>query len=72
MQLLARCRRRQDDRSLCARLAEVGVTARPLSSHFIGRATQQGLFLGFAAWTDAEIDAGSRRIGRVVARTGNR
>jgi GntR family transcriptional regulator/MocR family aminotransferase len=50
----------------------VGVTARPLSSHFIGRATQQGLFLGFAAWTDAEIDAGSRRIGRVVARTGNR
>jgi len=30
------------------------------------------LFLGFAAWTDAEIDAGSRRIGRVVARTGNR
>ena len=72
MQLLARCRRRQDDRSLCARLAEAGVTARPLSSHFIGKATQHGLFLGFAAWTDEEIDAGSSRIGRVVARTGNR
>jgi GntR family transcriptional regulator / MocR family aminotransferase len=72
MQLLARCRRRQDDRSLCARLAEAGVSARPLSSHFIGRATQQGLFLGFAAWTDEEIDAGSSRIGRVVVRTGNR
>ena len=72
MQLLARCRRRQDDRSLCARLAEAGVTARPLSSHFIGRATQQGLFLGFAAWTDEEIDAGAGRIGRIVARAGNR
>lgn len=66
MQLLARCRRRQDDRILCARLADAGVTARPLSSHFIGRTSQPGLFLGFAAWTEEEIDAGARRIGRVV------
>ena len=65
MQLLARCRVRQDDRRLCARLAEAGVTARPLSSHFIGPATEQGLFLGFAAWTEKEIDAGARVIGRV-------
>ena len=65
MQLLAHCRVRQDDRRLCARLAEAGVTARPLSSHYIGEAAERGLFLGFAAWTDKEIDAGARLIGRV-------
>lgn len=65
MQVLARCRVRQDDRLLCARLAEAGVTARPLSSHYIGAAAERGLFLGFAAWTDREIDAGARLIGRV-------
>ncbi len=65
MQLLARCR--QDDRLLCARLAEAGVTARPLSNHYIGKATERGLFLGFAAWTDQEIDNGANLIGRVVA-----
>jgi GntR family transcriptional regulator / MocR family aminotransferase len=65
MQLLARCR--QDDRLLCARLAEAGVTARPLSRHYTGKATERGLFLGFAAWTDQEIDAGAHLIGRAVA-----
>jgi GntR family transcriptional regulator / MocR family aminotransferase len=68
MQLLARCRLRRDDRLLCARLAEAGVTARPLSDHYIGKAAEQGLFLGFAAWTDQEIDAGARLIGRVCSR----
>lgn len=68
MQVLARCRVRQDDQRLCARLAEAGVMARPLSSHYIGEATERGLFLGFAAWTDQEIDAGARLIGRVCSR----
>lgn len=70
MQLLARCRRPQDDRTLCARLAQGGITARPFSAHFIGRAAQQGLFLGFAAWSETEIAAGARLIGRIVARNG--
>jgi GntR family transcriptional regulator/MocR family aminotransferase len=39
-----------------------------LSSHYIGEATERGLFLGFAAWTDQEIDAGARLIGRVCGR----
>jgi|FEC22Drversion2_1045045.scaffolds.fasta_scaffold00297_24 GntR family transcriptional regulator / MocR family aminotransferase len=68
MQLVARCRLRQDDRRLCTRLAEAGVTARPLSSHYIGKATERGLFLGFAAWTEKEIDIGARVIGRVCGR----
>jgi len=69
MQVLARCRARQDDRLLCARLAEAGVTARPLSSHYVGEAAERGLFLGFAAWTEREIDAGARLIGRVCGRS---
>lgn len=66
MQLLARLQRADDDVLLCSRLAAAGVTARPLSRHFVGRADQKGLFLGFAAWTEAEIDAGARLIGGVM------
>jgi GntR family transcriptional regulator/MocR family aminotransferase len=68
MQLLARCRSSQNDQILCARLAEAGVTARPLSSHYTGKVTERGLFLGFAAWTDREIDAGAHVIGHVCGR----
>ena len=68
MQLLARYRQPHDDRDLSARLAHAGVTARPLSTHFTGRVTDRGLFLGFAAWDDKEIDAGARILGH-VART---
>jgi GntR family transcriptional regulator/MocR family aminotransferase len=39
-----------------------------LSEHYIGKAAEQGLFLGFAAWTDEEIDAGAAVIGRVCSR----
>ncbi len=68
MQLLARYRDHHDDRDLSARLAQAGVTARPLSMHFTGRVTGQGLFLGFAAWNEKEIDGGARILGH-VART---
>lgn len=68
MQLLARLPNAESDRLLCERLAAAGVTARPLSRHFVGNAVQQGLFLGSAAWNDAEIDAGAALIGDVVAR----
>jgi GntR family transcriptional regulator/MocR family aminotransferase len=40
--------------------------ARPLSRHFTGEITGQGLFLGFAAWSEREIDAGADIIGRVM------
>jgi GntR family transcriptional regulator/MocR family aminotransferase len=70
MQLLARLPQVESDRLLCERLATAGVTARPLSRHFVGNVVQHGLFLGFAAWNDAEIDAGARLIGDVVARRG--
>ncbi|MEH2470188.1 GntR family transcriptional regulator/MocR family aminotransferase [Nitrobacteraceae bacterium AZCC 2161] len=66
MQLLAHLDPRHDDRDISARLAEAGVTARPLSRHFTGAITGQGLFLGFAAWNEQEIDAGASVIGRVL------
>jgi GntR family transcriptional regulator / MocR family aminotransferase len=63
MQLLAYFKQPVDDCDIAARLFEAGVTARPLSRHFIGRATDRGLFLGFAAWNEQEIDAGAAMIG---------
>jgi GntR family transcriptional regulator/MocR family aminotransferase len=66
MQLLVQLDARQNDVAIAERLAEAGVTARPLSRHFTGEITGQGLFLGFAAWTEREIDAGADIIGRVM------
>jgi GntR family transcriptional regulator / MocR family aminotransferase len=66
MQLLVQLDQRQDDIGIAGRLAKVGITARPLSRHFTGAITGQGLFLGFAAWTEREIDAGAEVIGRVM------
>jgi GntR family transcriptional regulator/MocR family aminotransferase len=66
MQLLVQLDRRQNDVEMARRLAKLGVTARPLSRHFTGEITGQGLFLGFAAWTEPEIDAGAEIIGRVL------
>jgi GntR family transcriptional regulator / MocR family aminotransferase len=66
MQLLAQLDSRQNDVDVAERLARAGVIARPLSRHFTGEITGQGLFLGFAAWTEQEIDAGADIIGRVM------
>jgi GntR family transcriptional regulator/MocR family aminotransferase len=66
MQLLVQLDSRHNDVDLAERLAKAGVTARPLSRHFTGEITGHGLFLGFAAWTEREIDAGADLIGRVV------
>jgi GntR family transcriptional regulator/MocR family aminotransferase len=68
MQLLARLEPGSDDVRLVADLARIGITARPLSRHFTGRVTEHGLFLGFAAWNEAEIDAGAEVIGETLAR----
>jgi GntR family transcriptional regulator/MocR family aminotransferase len=69
MQLLARLEPGLDDCRLVTDLGKVGMTARPLSRHFTGKATEQGLFLGFAAWNEAEIDAGAGLIGDVIAKS---
>jgi GntR family transcriptional regulator/MocR family aminotransferase len=67
MQLLARCRSLSNDHQLSARLLDAGVVARPLSSLFFHKSKEQGLFLGFAAWNEKEIDRAARILGRVVS-----
>ncbi|QDM31804.1 PLP-dependent aminotransferase family protein [Tardiphaga sp. vice352] len=66
VQLLAHLDSRCDDRAIATRLAAAGVTARPLSPHFTGEVGGRGLYLGFAAWNEAEIDIAAATIGRVL------
>jgi GntR family transcriptional regulator / MocR family aminotransferase len=66
MQLLARCDPKTDDVALSKRLGEAGITARPLSDMLFHKSRERGLFLGFAAWNEVEINAGARLIGRLL------
>jgi GntR family transcriptional regulator/MocR family aminotransferase len=66
MQLLARCKSSLDDVGLSRRLQHAGVTARPLSEMLHHRSAERGLFLGFAAWNEAEIDAGVHALRRYL------
>jgi GntR family transcriptional regulator/MocR family aminotransferase len=67
MQLVAHLGPHRDDRDVCRRLANAGVVVRPLSQHYLdGNVPRHGLFLGFAAWNEAEIDAGVRLIADVM------
>jgi GntR family transcriptional regulator/MocR family aminotransferase len=66
MQLVARCRAASNDRELCARLMDAGVVSRPLSSLLFHKTSDQGLFLGFAAWNETEIDHAAHILGRIV------
>jgi GntR family transcriptional regulator/MocR family aminotransferase len=66
MQLLARCHGASDDQKLAARLLEAGVVSRALSIMTYHRSDEQGLFLGFAAWNEKEIDRAARVLGRIV------
>jgi GntR family transcriptional regulator/MocR family aminotransferase len=66
MQLLARCRPQTNDEQLAARLLEAGIVSRALTRMLYHRSAERGLFLGFAAWNDKEIDRAARILGRIV------
>ena len=66
MQLLARCSGPANDRQLSARLLAAGVVSRPLSSMLYHKTGEHGLFLGFAAWNEKEIDQTARILGPIV------
>lgn len=66
MQLLVRYTGLTDDSDLSRRLLRSGVVARPLSKMFHHRSQERGLFLGFAAWTNAELVDGVKLIGRCI------
>ena len=72
MQLILPLARHHDDCHVTAALARAGVTVRPLSRHFTGKAVDQGLFLGFAAWNEREIDIGADIVCRVMRRLSGR
>jgi GntR family transcriptional regulator/MocR family aminotransferase len=69
MQLLAHLDLDRDDRAISARLAELGVTGRPLSMYFTGPVAGQGLFMGFSAWNEQEIDKAAAIVGQVLRDT---
>jgi GntR family transcriptional regulator/MocR family aminotransferase len=56
-------RRRMNDREAASRADASGITAAALSQFYAGRATRQGLLLGFAAFGE---DAGSRAMDRLA------
>jgi GntR family transcriptional regulator/MocR family aminotransferase len=64
MQLLARCKVSIDDRMLSQRLLERGVVTVALSSMTYHKTRASGLFCGFAAWNDREIDAAAAVLDR--------
>ena len=66
MQLLARSRSHTDDEQLAARLLEAGIVSRALTRILYHRSAERGLFLGFAAWNDKEIDRAAHILGRIV------
>ena len=66
MQLVVDLHSDIDDCEIAAQLDKAGVAARPLSRHFIGQIRRGGLFLGFAAWNEREIDAGVDVIDQVL------
>jgi GntR family transcriptional regulator/MocR family aminotransferase len=68
MQLVAYFRPPCEDRAVSTYLSKMGVTARSLSPHFIGGIAEHGLFLGFAAWNEREINTGADIIGGVMRR----
>ena len=57
---------RLSDGEIEGRAAAAGVTAFALSTFFLGKPRQEGLLLGYAALSEAEIDAGAQRLAGVL------
>ena len=51
---------------MSGRPSRLEVISRPQSRMFFHKTREQGLFLGFAAWNDKEIDQAARMLGRIV------
>lgn len=71
MQILAELGASHSDEGLVRRLAAAGVSVRPLSRHYVDKAPRQGMFLGFAAWNEMEIDSALTVIAKVLREGGD-
>jgi len=58
---------RMDDQEASRRAEAAGIAAPPLSSHWIGRATHQGLLLGYTAVPERQIDAVVARLAKALS-----
>jgi GntR family transcriptional regulator/MocR family aminotransferase len=54
------------DAEASARAAKAGVTACALSTFYAGKPDREGLVLGYAAFAEAEIDAGVRELAAIL------
>lgn len=72
MQLVVRVRGSVDDLRLSGNLSDAGIDALPLSSMFLRQPRAKGLFLGFAAWREAEITGAVETLSRVVSETADK
>jgi GntR family transcriptional regulator/MocR family aminotransferase len=55
-----------DDVELASAAGTLGLTARPLSRHYLAQQPKRGLYLGFAAWDEREITAGLALLRKAV------
>jgi GntR family transcriptional regulator/MocR family aminotransferase len=72
MQVLAELLSAVDDETLVRRLGTAGVSVRSLSRHYLDNASTQGMFIGFAAWNETEIDQAVHVIANVLGARGGR
>ncbi|MEX3672331.1 PLP-dependent aminotransferase family protein [Paraburkholderia phenoliruptrix] len=68
MQMLLRLNDDVDDNALSTSLRTAGIVGRALSRHCID-ANLKGLFVGFAAWNEQELDEGVRVLAEVLRAT---
>jgi len=57
---------RMSDVEAAGRGADAGLSLRPLSGFYRGPVREQGLLLGYAGLSTAEIDSAAERLGRVL------
>jgi GntR family transcriptional regulator/MocR family aminotransferase len=62
LMLLLRLEPCENDEEIVSRLAEAGIAAQSLSSHYAGKHREKGLMLSFAGFTEKELRGAARRL----------
>ncbi len=60
LMLLLRLAAHENDEALVIKLASLGISVQSLSSHYGGKAREQGLLLSFAGFTEKELRAAAK------------
>ena len=62
LMLLLRLKAGENDEAIVAELANAGIAAQSLSSHYVGKTSEQGLMLSFAGFTEKELRGAAKRL----------